>query len=78
MREDAGGRVMITNSEDLVYDERLTSNRTEAFFLVLTVLYTALFAWRKQARKVGRPIGETAARRSTERSAAVGPAVNPG
>ena len=42
---------MITN-DDLKYDERVTSNRTEALFLALTLLFLLLLIWRVNA---GRP-----------------------
>jgi hypothetical protein len=35
--------------EELIYQERLTSNRTEAFFIALTILYLSLYIWRKNA-----------------------------
>lgn len=36
---------MITN-DDLIYDERVTSKRTEVLFLALTILFFVLFIWR--------------------------------
>jgi hypothetical protein len=44
----------MSTSGNLVYEEHLTSNRTEALFLTLTVFFGVLFAWRKRARKPGR------------------------
>jgi hypothetical protein len=32
--------------DDLLYEERLSSNRTEALFLALTVLFLTLTVWR--------------------------------
>jgi len=39
---------MIT-TDDLIYDERVTSKRTEVLFLVLTILFLLLFIWRVNA-----------------------------
>jgi len=39
-------------TDNLIYHERITSNRTEALFVALTVLFSLLFAWRLAA---GRP-----------------------
>ena len=36
---------MITN-DDLVYEERVTSKKTEVLFLALTILFLVLFIWR--------------------------------
>ena len=36
---------MIAN-DDLIYDERVTSKKTEALFVVLTILFFLLFIWR--------------------------------
>lgn len=36
---------MITN-DDLIYDERVTSKRTEVLFLALTIFFFLLFIWR--------------------------------
>ena len=35
--------------DDLLYNERVTSNRTEALFLTLTILFFLLFVWRVNA-----------------------------
>jgi Ca2+/Na+ antiporter len=40
-------------SEDLIYQEKLSSNRTEALFLALAVLFLLLFAWRFQTSCAG-------------------------
>jgi hypothetical protein len=37
----------VTN--DLIYEERLSSSRTEALFVALTLLFAALFTWRASA-----------------------------
>ena len=39
---------MITN-DDLIYDERVTSRRTEGLFLALTILFFWLLIWRVNA-----------------------------
>ena len=39
---------MITN-DDLIYDERVTSKRTEGLFLALTTLFFLLLGWRVNA-----------------------------
>jgi Ca2+/Na+ antiporter len=39
---------MITN-DDLIYDERVTSKRTEVLFLALTILFFLLLIWRVNA-----------------------------
>ena len=39
---------MITN-DDLIYDERVTSKRTEGLFLALTILFLLLHIWRVNA-----------------------------
>ena len=39
---------MITN-DDLIYDERVTSKRTEVLFLALTILFFMLLIWRVTA-----------------------------
>jgi len=39
-------------TNDLIYHERVTSNRTEALFLALTILFSLLVVWRVAA---GRP-----------------------
>ena len=39
---------MVTN-DDLIYDERVTSKRTEALFLALTILFFLLLIWRVTA-----------------------------
>ncbi len=39
---------MITN-DDLIYDERVTSKRTEVLFLALTILFLLLHIWRVNA-----------------------------
>ena len=39
---------MITN-DDLIYDERVTSKRTEVLFLTLTILFFLLLMWRVNA-----------------------------
>jgi Ca2+/Na+ antiporter len=36
----------MTTKDDLVYDERVASKRTEALFLALTILFFLLFIWR--------------------------------
>ena len=36
-------------TDDLVYDERVSSNRTEALFLALTILFFLLLIWREYA-----------------------------
>jgi Ca2+/Na+ antiporter len=36
----------MTTDDDLVYDERVASTRTEALFLALTALFFLLFIWR--------------------------------
>ena len=33
-------------NDDLLYHERITSNRTEALFLALTILFFLLLVWR--------------------------------
>jgi hypothetical protein len=33
-------------TDDLIYDERVTSNKTEALFLALTILFFILLIWR--------------------------------
>jgi Ca2+/Na+ antiporter len=39
----------MTTNEDLMYDERVTSKRTEVLFLALTVLFFLLLIWRLNA-----------------------------
>jgi hypothetical protein len=36
-------------TDDLLYNERVSSNRTEALFLALTLLFCLLFIWRVNA-----------------------------
>ena len=36
-------------TDDLIYDERVSSNRTEALFLALTILFFILLTWRANA-----------------------------
>ena len=36
-------------TDDLIYEERLSSNRTEALFLALTILFLLLLIWRVNA-----------------------------
>lgn len=43
------GEVLIMTDE-LLYHERLASNRTEALFVALTVLFSSLCAWRQKSR----------------------------
>jgi hypothetical protein len=33
-------------TDDLIYHERVSSNKTEALFLVLTILFLLLLVWR--------------------------------
>jgi hypothetical protein len=35
-----------TMTDDLIYHERVSSNKTEALFLVLTILFLLLLVWR--------------------------------
>jgi len=42
---------MITN-DDLKYDERVTSNKTEALFIALTLLFFLLLIWRVNAGRL--------------------------
>jgi Ca2+/Na+ antiporter len=44
----SGDRVMIM-TDDLIYEERLSSNRTEALFLALTILFLMFLIWRVNA-----------------------------
>jgi len=40
-------------ADDLIYEERVTSNRTEALFLALTIFFLILLIWRANASGVG-------------------------
>lgn len=42
---------------NLIYEERLTSDRTEALFLALMLLFGGLFVGRKKAARAGRLAG---------------------
>jgi hypothetical protein len=39
----------MTMTDDLIYEERVSSNRTEALFLALTIIFFALLIWRVNA-----------------------------
>jgi hypothetical protein len=37
---------VLTMNDDILYNERVSSNRTEALFLALTIIFLLLFIWR--------------------------------
>jgi hypothetical protein len=37
---------VLTMNDDILYNEKVTSNKTEAFFLALTITFLLLFIWR--------------------------------
>lgn len=43
---------MVSMAGDLIYSERLQSNKTEALFLGLTVIFFLMFLWRWQANRL--------------------------
>jgi hypothetical protein len=42
-------RKRVNQSTNLIYKERISSNKTEALFLILTVLFLLLLVWRRNA-----------------------------
>ena len=43
----------MTTSNDLIYDERVSSKRTAVLFIALTILFVLLFIWRVNAGRLG-------------------------